>query len=161
MTLVDRLGQVLPGSGDRQFVLLCLDLIDADGCDPGALANPGWRAVGIDIFLFKLVDALWSIGLQHAGVLEQQKARRRQTPDDIGLGVLTFGQQLRGHDARGVAHPFDLDVRVLGFKSLGKPGQLFRLDRCINDKLLGRLGRAADYRTGEQRAKDSQSDTSP
>ena len=141
MALVDRLGQVFPGLGDRQLVLFALDRVEADRRDPGALPDPQRRGVGgVVIFLRQLIQALGRVALEVVVIGQQQQAGRRHAPDDVGLGVFFLGQQLGGDDARGIADPLDVDVRIVFFEGGFELLQLVRLDRRVDQKIGLRLG---------------------
>ena len=132
MTLVDLLGQVLPGLGRRQVVFGRFHRVVADRRDPGVHPDPGRRIALVDELRIELVHAFGRIGLEHAFAFQEKQRGRRQSPDDIGLRVVLLRQELGGDDAGRVAHPFDLDVRVVLVEQLGIALEVLRLDRGID-----------------------------
>ncbi|MNR08198.1 hypothetical protein D3C85_1243430 [compost metagenome] len=114
-------------------MLLGLDGIEANGRGPHVHAHPGGWVGGIAVVATDLAQVLRCVALQHALLVEDRQARRRQAPDCVGLRTGFFGQQLGRDDAGGIAHPLDLDVRVgrlerllVGFQLLGLQGGVHR-----------------------------------
>ena len=142
VALVDRLGQVLPRARHGQTLLLPLYRVETDRSDPGPLPHPKRRVVlGIHIGRIQLFDALGRVTLEVAFIGQHHQAGRRQAPDDVRLRVILFGQQLGGDDAGGIAHPLDIDVRVVLLELPLEHGELVGLDRRVDQQLgLGKGG---------------------
>jgi len=70
--------------------------------------------------------------LQHALLVQNRQAGGGQAPHRIGLRAGFLSQQLGGNDARGIAHPLDLDVRVGLFKGLLVGLELFGFEGRVH-----------------------------
>ena len=142
------IGQVLPGLRQRGPGLLSLDRVVADDAEERVLARPA--AVARAERRLERIGALGLVGLEQAGLLEQQQAGGGKPENDVGFGVVLLRQEAGGDDAGGVAHPLDLDVghRLLDLGLEGR--QLIVLERGV-DRQLGLLRhRRSGDRTDEQ-----------
>ena len=152
VALVDGLGQVGPRRRQRQVVFAGFDRVVADRGDPGPLPDPLGRVVFAVVVLFlDLVQALGRVALEVALVAQQHQAGGGKAPDDIGPGVVLFGQQLGGDDSRGIAHPLDVDVRVVLFELALEHGKLVGLDGGIDQEVYlgqGAAGSEAEHQQG-------------
>ena len=134
-------------------MLLLLHRVHADGRDPGVHAGPRRRVVLVDELRVQLFDALRLVGVEHALRLHEQQTCRRQPPDDVGLGVVLLGEELRGDDAGGVPDPLDLDIRVVLVEAGGVALQILCLDRGIHGQGGGGCGRG-QYERGNGKSGD-------
>ena len=153
LALVDRLGQVLPGRRLGQVLLRRLGRVEADRRDPGVHPDPRRRVVLVPEVGVELLEPLRRVRQEHPLGLQHEQARGGQAPDHVGLGVGLLGQELGGHDTRGIADPLDLDVRMVLVEAGGILLQVVRLDRRVHGQ--GRLrARRARAEPDQGRADD-------
>ncbi|MNG96141.1 hypothetical protein D3C79_551980 [compost metagenome] len=135
LALVFGLGQVLPAQRLAQALLLGLDGVEAEGRGPHIHADPGRRVGGVAVVRRDRAQVFGRIGFEHAVVVENGQAGSGQAPHHVGLRAILLGQQLGGDDARRIAHPLDLDVRVGLFEGLFVTLELFGLKRAVDSQL--------------------------
>lgn len=152
LALVHRVGQVFPFGRLGQALLLGLDGVEADGRGPYVHADPGRRVGGVAVVGADLVQVGRGVGFEHALLLEHRQAGAGQAPDHVGLRAILLGQQLGGDDAGGVAHPLDLDIRVLLLEGGLVGGQLFHFEGGVHGQLgvgLGLHGASGEQAGGQ------------
>ena len=99
-----------------------------------------------------LIEPFRRIRLQHPFVLEHRETRCGDADDQVRLRVRFFREELRGDDAGGIAHPFDVDVRIRFLERLFVGLDLIGFERRVN-KQLGflRRRRQREGRKGDPR----------
>ena len=103
-----------------------------------------WRELG---------QSLGRVRLQQIQVFEHQQARDREPPHHIGPRIFAFGNQFGGHDAGGVAHPVDRDVRVVFLECRLVSLQVVVLVGGVDSKVGASAGRdGAEQRTQQMLA---------
>ena len=140
LALVDRLGQVFPGFGLGDVLLLRFHGVEAHGRAPHVHAPPGRHLLLVAVLAHDGVEVQRRVGLEHAVLVEQGQAGCSHAHDSVGLRVGLFSQQLGGDDAGGVTHPLEFDVGVDLVEAFLVGLELIRFQRGI-DQQLGFLGR--------------------
>ena len=86
------------------------------------------------------IGAVRLIGLEKTGLFERQQRGSGEAHHHVGPGIVLLGEEARGDDTGGVAHPLHLGFGDGGLDRLLEGSELFIFQRGIDRDLLGVRG---------------------
>ena len=137
LALVDGLGEIGPAGGRRDPLFLGLYLVEANGAEESVQTDPVGLGLAVAKAAVEPLQPFGSVTGQHLLLIELHQAGGGQTPHHVRFGLGFFRQQAGGDHAGGVAHPLDVDVRMLALERGFQLAELLRFEGGVDGEIGG------------------------